>query len=118
MSLNRVVGSIAAAGILLGAGVASEWERLSPLPLDDPAIEYASRPPTDAVALLQQRMKRGEVKLEHDATFGYLPAVLKNLQAPVSSQVLVFSKTSFQATRIAPRTPAIYLRRSGCARIS
>src|SRR5207244_2137241 len=33
----------------------------------------------------------------------------KNLQAPVSSQVLVFSKTSFQAAKIGPRMPrAIY----------
>ena len=36
-------------------------------------------------------------------------SVLERLNVPVSSQVLVFSKTSFQRTRIAPESPrAIY----------
>ena len=35
--------------------------------------------------------------------------MLRELQVPESSQVLVFSKTSFQATRISPRMPrALY----------
>ena len=37
-----------------------------------------------------------------DDDFGYLRAVLKELNVPLESQVLVFSKTSFQAPRIAP----------------
>jgi hypothetical protein len=79
------------------------------LPLEDLAIEYATRPLADPVTLLQQRLKRGEAKLEYDPDYGYLPSVLRNLQAPVSSQVLVFSKTSFQASRISPHMPrALY----------
>ena len=43
------------------------------------------------------------------ATSGYLPAILKALDVPISSQLLVFSKTSFQATRIYPQSPrALY----------
>jgi len=54
-------------------------------------------------------MDRGEVKLEFGDQHGYLAAVLKALNVPQESQVLVFSKTSFQAPRIAPRLPrAIY----------
>src|SRR5688500_15289549 len=64
--------------------------------LDDPAILYATRPLGDPVTLLQQRLKRGEAKLEYHPDYGYLPSVLRNLQTPLSSQVLVFSKTSFQ----------------------
>lgn len=61
------------------------------------------------MARLQQRLERGEVKLDDDETTGYLTAVLKELQIPVSSQGLVFSKTSFQLHRIEPHHPrAIY----------
>ena len=79
------------------------------LPIDHPAIQYAEGTLHDPVSRLRERMKAGEVKLPYDPQFGYLPAVLRALDVPVSSQVLVFSKTSFQAPRIAPRTPrALY----------
>ena len=63
----------------------------------------------DVVARLQQRLERGEAQLEFAETTGYLPAVLKLLDVPVSSQGLVFSKTSLQANHISPTNPrAIY----------
>src|SRR5947199_9937211 len=73
------------------------------LPLDHAAIQYNKAPVTDRVAALQQQLREGKVKLAFDAQHGYLKAVLKALNVPVSSQVLVFSKTSFQAPRISPR---------------
>ncbi len=79
------------------------------LPSEHPAIDYWNAAPTDAVARLQERLRTGDAALKHDDRFGYLPAVLEALDVPVSSQVLVFSKTSFQAVRIFPRVPrAIY----------
>lgn len=79
------------------------------LPMDHPVIAYSSATPADAVARLQERIDSGEIELRHDRRFGYLPAVLDALDVPVSSQALVFSKTSFQAVRIFPRAPrAIY----------
>ena len=79
------------------------------VPLDHDAIQYAARPVTDPVAKLQQGLASGEITLEFDESTGYLPAVLKALNVPRESQVLVFSKTSFQAPRISPRMPrAIY----------
>ncbi|MEZ5402532.1 MAG: hypothetical protein R2729_22845 [Bryobacteraceae bacterium] len=84
-------------------------DELRILPSEHPAIDYWNARPNDAVAQLQQRLESGETKLEHDPQFGYLPAVLRALAVPVSSQALVFSKTSFQAVRIFPRVPrAIY----------
>lgn len=63
----------------------------------------------DVVARLQQRLARGDVQLEFAETTGYLPSVLKLLEVPVSSQTLVFSKTSLQSTHISPANPrAIY----------
>lgn len=74
-----------------------------------PAINYANTPVIDAVAQLNARLQRGEVTLESNGPSGYLASVLKALDVPVESQVLVFSKTSFQAPRINPTNPrAIY----------
>ncbi len=79
------------------------------LPLDHEAIQYSKAPVDDAIARLQRRIDAGEVKLQSDDNFGYLRSVLRALDVSESSQVLVFSKTSFQAPRIAPRTPrALY----------
>jgi len=49
-------------------------------------------------------------KLEHrEDGLGYLPSLLERLGIPQDSQALVFSKTSFQSSRISPRNPrAIY----------
>jgi hypothetical protein len=72
-------------------------------------INYGKRQPQDKVAKLLAEMKAGQTKLAYDEKFGYLPAVLEALDVPRSSQMLVFSKTSLQRQRIAPRTPrAIY----------
>lgn len=64
----------------------------------------------DPIEALQQKLARGEVSLAHRAGgWGYLPSVLEALDIPLESQVLVFSKTSLQFLKIAPRTPrAIY----------
>jgi hypothetical protein len=79
------------------------------VPLDDEAIQYATRPANDPVERLNRKMVRGEVKLEFDDTHGYLRSVLKALEVPVESQMLVFSKTSFQAAAISPAWPrALY----------
>ena len=76
---------------------------------DRPPINYATATPKNVVTRLQQRMDAGEVKAPFVDEFGYLPAVLKDLNIPQSSQMLVFSKTSMQRDRIAPRTPrALY----------
>lgn len=63
----------------------------------------------DPVAQLQKRIDRGEVKLAYTEAHGYLESLLKALKVPVSSQVLVFSRTSLQTKLISPKTPrAIY----------
>lgn len=70
---------------------------------------YAKAVPTDVVAELQKQIDSGAVKLTFDPKRGYLPAVLRALKVPPASQILVFSKTSFQFKHISPRTPrALY----------
>src|SRR5262249_9977474 len=61
------------------------------------------------VARLQQRIDAGQVHLDYDEKNGYLRSLLRELNVPISSQMLVFSKTSLQRERIKPVTPrAIY----------
>ncbi len=70
-------------------------------------IQHTTR--NDAVARLQQQLERGEAQLEFADTTGYLQSILKLLDVPVSSQGLVFSKTSLQSNYISPSNPrAIY----------
>ena len=72
-------------------------------------INYNTAPVTNPVHDLQQRMEQGEAKLVYNEHFGYLKAVLEQLKVPFSSQMLVFSKTSFQQRYITPQRPrAIY----------
>jgi hypothetical protein len=84
---------------------------LGQLPYDDeyPVIEYSTRQPSDAIARLQREIDNGEVQLEFDAENGYLVSLLRELDIDLSSQMLVFSKTSFQVNLISPETPrALY----------
>lgn len=79
------------------------------LEFEHPPISYQTAPTNDPISRLQKQLDSGQSKLEFDERHGYLPAVLKALAIPESSQSLVFSKTSFQLRRINPRTPrAIY----------
>ena len=79
------------------------------LPADHPAIEYDAGPFDDPIARLAQAVASGTATLDYDARFGYLPSLLDHLDIRVDSQLLVFSKTSFQADKISPRHPrAIY----------
>lgn len=72
-------------------------------------INYSTAPTRDPVAALQRKIASKQLNLDYDAKAGYLPALLRELKIPVSSQVLVFSKTSFQRDRIDPQRPrAIY----------
>ncbi len=72
-------------------------------------VNYLTTPLADPISKLQKRLNADEVGLAFDDKSGYLASVLKTLNVSETSQMLVFSKTSFQRSRINPRTPrAIY----------
>jgi hypothetical protein len=79
------------------------------VPLDDPAIQYAG-PVSDPIAHLEKGLESQKIKLDYAPNgWGYLPAVLKQLNINIDSQILVFSRTSIQTSHISPQTPrAIY----------
>jgi hypothetical protein len=99
------LAALAAAVVVL----ADRLEDTFYVPLDDPAIQYAT-PASDSIARLEKQLGSGKAKLDYAPNgLGYLPAVLKQLNIDIDSQVLVFSRTSIQTSHISPRTPrAIY----------
>ncbi len=103
-NLHRVIAVIVTAvTILFGENlvVAQDFER-------EP-INYLTALTDNPISQLAARLQKGEARLEHEDRRGYLKSLLKELDVPISSQTLVFSKTSLQRNRIAPRTPrAIY----------
>lgn len=63
----------------------------------------------DPVSRLNQRLDDGHASLEFESDWGYRRSLLEELNVPLSSQLLVFSKTSAQFRWINPRNPrAIY----------
>jgi len=79
------------------------------VPYSEEPIRYLSDRVNDPVARLQDRIDRGLARLDFEAGHGYLQSVLKQLDVDVSSQTLVFSKSSFQYRKISPQTPrALY----------
>ena len=72
---------------------------------DHPAIQYDRQPTGDPVALLEQRLRRGEVRLPKEGASGFLLPLLRALAVPVESQLLVFSPTSLQRDRIRRDNP-------------
>jgi hypothetical protein len=90
---NRVRAFLAGI-VLVAAGVTAIGQSSQSAILNDP------------VAVLGRQIGSGEVKLAYSQNgWGYLPSLLKHLDLNLDSQILVFSKTSFQLTKISPKTP-------------
>lgn len=72
-------------------------------------INYNAREAKNRVTRLDDDLQAGRRKLASEESTGYLRSLLDALSVPVSSQTLVFSKTSLQRARISPQTPrAVY----------
>ncbi|MHC2066465.1 hypothetical protein ACYFX5_03250 [Bremerella sp. T1] len=76
---------------------------------DQEPINYSQPSVDNPIAQLQDRIDEGVEQLTSDEDHGYLASVLKALEISPESQVLVYSKTSFQLQNISPRRPrALY----------
>ena len=77
--------------------------------LDRDPINYSTAATDNKVTVLTEKFRKGKAELAHTDEHGYLKALLREFAVPESSQVLVFSKSSLQRSRIGPKTPrAIY----------
>ncbi len=73
-----------------------------------PPINYSHTQPHDAVTHLKADLQSGKLKLA-GTDRQVVQALLRELHIPIASQLLVFSKTSFQSDRINPSHPrALY----------
>lgn len=89
------------------------WGSFSPALAEDEfemaPLNYSQTKPRDAAADLELRLKQNPNLLAAKTDKEFVIALLRELNVPVESQMLVFSKTSLQRGRISPDTPrAIY----------
>jgi hypothetical protein len=105
--MKRLLAIPILTGVLLPAQIAVKNQGY--VPFSEEPILYRSTEVKDPVAQLQLRLKSGQASLRYEQGHGYLRSVLEQLHVPVSSQTLVFSKTSFQYRKITPQAPrALY----------
>ncbi len=79
------------------------------LPFGQAPVDYLGETTADPIARLDRRLVDGEATLKPVPGRGYLDAVLRLLRVPVSSQLLVYSKTAVNQRLVTPKTPrAIY----------
>jgi hypothetical protein len=69
-----------------------------------PVIQYSGPARDNRIWRLQQQLNSGKIKLQWEPKWGYLRSLLKALEIDISSQTMVFSKTSLQTTAIAEKT--------------
>jgi hypothetical protein len=104
--MSRLLLIACCVAALTGAARADDFQGSQhKVPYDEEIINYSQRVADSPIEKLQRRIDSGEVKLEFDEKLGWLPALLKELNIPRSSQVMVFSKTSLQRQFITPSNP-------------
>jgi len=101
-SLRTLVLAIGVTFSLPAVAQFDNWFDGSP---EHPSIGYADRPARDPVAELNRKVQEGSVELKFEPSQGYLRSVLKALDVPIESQIVVFAKTSVQASKISRSNP-------------
>ncbi len=72
---------------------------------DLPPINYADTAAANSISQMAAGLASGEIEIEGKGSLARLKFVLEQLDVPVESQVLVFSKTSLQNGLIHPKNP-------------
>lgn len=79
------------------------------IPFGKKPVDYFSKQVNDAVSMLDKRLTAKTKTLKYEQPHGYLKDVLKQLNVPVESQLLVYSKTARSPNLVKPQSPrAIY----------
>src|SRR6266550_2952747 len=77
--------------------------------IDQPPHNYRQRMPQDRFTQLKAALESGQIELDRSSEKAFVLSLLKTLDIPVSSQMLVFSTTSLQLSLISPANPrALY----------
>ncbi len=106
MSPHHLLLSVALSAIFLGSSWAEESKAKR---FSEPPHNYFTRQPRDAFSVWSERFQKGEEKLDLSSERARLGSLLKALDVPETSQLLVYSATSLQAGLIRPSNPrALY----------
>jgi len=91
-------------GLLLGAVAALGQEAE---PFEDPPINYSATKPNDRATKLNEAFQKQADEIRGWPARRRLRWLLEQLEIPVDSQLLVFSKTSQQRNLIGPKNPRV-----------
>lgn len=106
---HRCLQLAVVAGLWLGGHIALPAAETAPIPFGDAPHSYWQRESQDAFSKLSRRIQSGESMLDTSNEKAHLISLLKALDVPVSSQLLVYSATSLQSGLIRPTNPrALY----------
>ena len=72
---------------------------------DAPPHLYRTRVPADRFSKMKTDLESGRIALDRSSELAFLKSLLRVLDVPVSSQMLVFSTTSLQLRFISPSNP-------------
>jgi len=84
-----------------------EIEFRDPIPFGLAPVEYGTGKLSEPVSAMDRKLKDRTFKLKYDSEWGYLRDVLKSLNIPESSQLMVFSKTALNPRLIKPTNPRV-----------
>jgi len=77
--------------------------------IDAPPHNYRQRTPTDKFTQLKDALESGKLQLDRTSEKAFVLSLLRTLDVPATSQMLVFSTTSLQLSLISPANPrALY----------
>lgn len=89
--------SLGMSGVIMGQVTFQDFEL--------PPHDYFARTPTDRFTQLKTALESGQLSLDRSSEKAFLLSLLRLLEIPVSSQMLVFSTTSLQLSLIRPSNP-------------
>jgi len=103
--VRRAFCVVALAGICSAGAQSGDAD----LDINQPPHEYRQRTPQDRFTRLKAKLESGEIALDRTDQRAFILSLLRALDIPPSSQLLVFSTTSLQLSLITPANPrAIY----------
>jgi hypothetical protein len=101
VSMRMILAALASATVVVAQPTFQD--------IDEPPHNYTRRTPQDRFTGLKAALESGQIALDRSSEKAFVLSLLKALDVPVTSQMLVFSTTSLQLRLISPANPrALY----------
>lgn len=105
--LLLLVGNLSGEEPLVATKPVRQIDFRDPVPYGLQPVAYGTGTLTDPVSLLNEQLIQQKRELKFDTEWGYLREVLKQLQLPESSQLMVYSRTALNPRIINPDNPRV-----------